>query len=74
MLDAMIGCYLNLRGADGLALIEDQFLKNDKSEYVDTYSAIVAPRVSGQETDVIQGKSSRARCWTCSIVRNWPTW
>ena len=52
-LDAMIGCYLNLRGADGLALIEDQFLKNDKSEYVDTYSAIVALRVLGQETDVI---------------------
>jgi hypothetical protein len=52
-LDAMIGCYLNLRGADGLSLIEDQFLKNDKSEYVDTYSAIVALRVLGQETDVI---------------------
>jgi hypothetical protein len=52
-LDAMIGCYLNLRGADGLTLIEDQFLKNDKSEYVDTYSAIVALRVLGQETDVI---------------------
>jgi hypothetical protein len=52
-LDAMIGCYLNLRGADGLPLIEDQFLKNDKSEYVDTYSAIVALRVLGQETDVI---------------------
>ena len=52
-LDAMIGCYLNLRGADGLPLIEDQFLKNDKSEYVDTYSAIVALRVLGQETNVI---------------------
>ncbi|HVU88428.1 MAG TPA: hypothetical protein VHD36_13995 [Pirellulales bacterium] len=52
-LDAMIGCYLNLRGADGLPLIEEQFLKNDKSEYVDTYSAIVALRVLGQETNVI---------------------
>ncbi len=52
-LDAMIGCYLNLKGTDGLALVEDLFLKNDKSEYVDTYSAIVALRVLGQETDVI---------------------
>ena len=52
-LDAMIGCYLNLKGADGLPLVEDLFLKNDKSEYVDTYSAIVALRVLGQETNVI---------------------
>jgi hypothetical protein len=52
-LDAMIGCYLSLRGADGLPLIEDLFLKNDKSEYVDTYSAIVALRVLGQETTLI---------------------
>ena len=36
-----------------MPLIEDQFLKNDKSEYVDTYSAIVALRVLGQETNVI---------------------
>jgi len=52
-LDAMIGCYLNLKGADGLPLIEDLFLKNDKSEYVDTYSAIVALRILGQETNII---------------------
>jgi hypothetical protein len=52
-LDAMIGCYLNLKGADGLPLVEDLFLKNDKSEYVDTYSAIVALRVLGQETNLI---------------------
>ena len=52
-LDAMIGCYLNLRGAEGLPLIEELFLKNDKSEYVDTYSAIVALRVLGQETNLI---------------------
>jgi hypothetical protein len=52
-LDAMIGCYLNLKGANGLPLVEDLFLKNDKSEYVDTYSAIVALRVLGQETSLI---------------------
>jgi hypothetical protein len=52
-LDAMIGCYLNLKGVDGLPLVEDLFLKNDKAEYVDTYSAIVALRVLGQETNII---------------------
>ena len=52
-LDAMIGCYLNLKGADGLPLVEELFLKNDKAEYVDTYSAIVALRVLGQETEII---------------------
>ncbi len=48
-LDALIACYLNLKGADGMPLIEDLFLKNDKAEYTDTYSAIMALRVLGQE-------------------------
>ena len=52
-LDAMIGCYLNLRGADGLPLVEELFLKNDKADYVDTYAAIQALRIMGQETNVV---------------------
>lgn len=52
-LDAMIGSYLSLRGPDGMPLIEDMFLKNKDAEYTDTYSAIMALRFIGQETDVI---------------------
>ncbi|MGE0607257.1 MAG: hypothetical protein AB7O62_09205 [Pirellulales bacterium] len=52
-LDAMIGCYLTLRGAEGMPLIEDTFLKNPKSPYADTYSAIMALRFHGQEEQII---------------------
>jgi len=48
-LDALIACYLTLKGADGLPLIEDRFLKNADAEYTDTYSAIMAIRFHGQE-------------------------
>ncbi len=52
-LDAMIGCYLTLKGPAGMPLIEDLFLKNAKAEYADTYAAIMALRFHGSETDVI---------------------
>jgi hypothetical protein len=52
-LNAVIACYLTLAGADGLPLIEDQFLKNAKSEYTDTYAAIMAIRFHGQEESAI---------------------
>ena len=55
-LDAMIACYLRLRGADGLALIEELYLRNKETEYADTYSAIMALRFHGEETDVIPRK------------------
>ena len=55
-LDAMIGCYLTLKGADGMPLIEDLFLKNENAEYADTYAAIMALRFHGSETDVIPRK------------------
>jgi len=55
-LDAMIGCYLTLKGADGMPLIEELFLKNQDAEYADTYAAIMALRFHGSETDVIPRK------------------
>ena len=55
-LDAMIGCYLTLMGSEGMSLIEDLFLKNEDSEYADTYAAIMALRFHGSETDVIPRK------------------
>jgi hypothetical protein len=52
-LDALIACYLILKGTDGLPLVEQLFLKNAKAEYADTYSAIMALRFHGTETDVL---------------------
>ncbi len=43
-LDAVISCYLQLRGEAGLPLIEDLYLKDKKCEYADTYAAIMALR------------------------------
>jgi hypothetical protein len=55
-LDALIGCYLTLRGEEGMPLIENLFIKNKKSEYADTYAAIMALRFHGTESDVIPRK------------------
>jgi len=55
-LDALIACYLTLKGPEGMPLIEELFLKNPKSEYPDTYAAIMALRFHGQESDVIPKK------------------
>lgn len=52
-LDAMIACYLTLKGPDGMDLVEDLFLKNHKAEYADTYAAIMALRFHGTETTVV---------------------
>lgn len=52
-LDALIACYLTLKGPEGMPLVEDLFLKNKDAEYADTYAAIMALRFHGQETDVI---------------------
>lgn len=52
-LDAMIACYLILRGADGMPLVEDTFLRSKDADYADTYSAIMALRFHGTEADAI---------------------
>ena len=52
-LDAMLGCYLMLAGAEGMALVEELFLKNSKAEYADTYAAIMALRFLGTETEAV---------------------
>ncbi|MEZ6088637.1 MAG: hypothetical protein R3C05_11535 [Pirellulaceae bacterium] len=53
-LDALIACYLTLNGAEGLPVVDELFLNNPKSEYADTYAAIMALRFHGTETDVIK--------------------
>ncbi len=52
-LDAMIACYATLRGAEGLAVIDELFLANKQSQYADTYAAIMALRFHGTEGGVI---------------------
>lgn len=53
-LDALVACYLNLRGADGLELIEKRFLNNPRAEYTHIYSTIMALRFHGDEhTEVL---------------------
>jgi hypothetical protein len=55
-LDALIACYLTLKGEAGLPLVEKLFLANDKAEYADTYAAIMAIRFHGSEGGVIDAK------------------
>jgi hypothetical protein len=52
-LDALIACYLTLKGPEGVPLIENLYPKNLDAEYVDTYAAIMALRFHGQEGDRI---------------------
>lgn len=53
-LDALIACYLMLKGADGVPLVEDLYLKNRNAEYADTYAAIMALRFHGNDVHVIE--------------------
>ena len=53
-LDALVACYLNIKGKDGLKLIDDEFLNNKDSEYVDVFAIISALRFHGSETDKIK--------------------
>ena len=55
-LDALIACYLTLKGETGLPLVEKLFLANDKADYADTYAAIMAIRFHGTEGGVIEVK------------------
>jgi hypothetical protein len=53
-LDALVACYLILRGPDGIDLIENRFLKNPHAEYTHIYSTIMALRFHGdQNTGVV---------------------
>jgi hypothetical protein len=55
-LDALIACYLTLKGESGLPLVEKLFLANDKADYADTYAAIMSIRFHGTEGGLISTK------------------
>lgn len=53
-LDALVACYLTLRGGDGLNLIDERFLKDPSVDYTYIYSTIMALRFHGdQETGAV---------------------
>lgn len=55
-LDALIACYLMLKGEAGVDLIEKAFLVDKEVDYVDTLAAVSALRFHGTEADVISKK------------------
>lgn len=52
-LDALLAAYLTLKGEKGLALIDELFLENKECQYADIYSAVMALRFHGTETDIL---------------------
>jgi hypothetical protein len=52
-LDALVACYLKLKGPEGMPLVEELFLKNPKVDYTQLHSVIMALRFHGEETDVV---------------------
>ena len=52
-LDALIACYLTLKGDAGVPLVEETFLKNPDAEYIDVFSTISALRFHGTEAEVL---------------------
>jgi hypothetical protein len=52
-LNALIACYLNLKGEAGVDLIERLFLANPDCEYTETMQAVSALRFHGTEASII---------------------
>lgn len=55
-LDALIACYLTLKGEVGVDLIEETFLEDQEVDYVDTLAAVSALRFHGTEVELIPKK------------------
>jgi len=55
-LDALVACYLCIRGDAGVELIENKFLVNDKSDFTTTMGAVSALRFHGTEVEVVSRK------------------
>ncbi len=54
-LDALIACYVSLRGAEGLDLVDRLFLdrKGKDVPFTETYAAVMALRFLGEESDIV---------------------
>ena len=52
-LDALLASYLCLKGDAGVTLVEEKFLRNEKSEFTDTMGAVSALRFHATEVEFI---------------------
>jgi hypothetical protein len=54
-LDALIACYVTLRGPEGLDLVDRRFLKRAGTDipFAETYAAVMALRFLGEESDIV---------------------
>ncbi|QDS97539.1 hypothetical protein [Adhaeretor mobilis] len=52
-LDALIACYLKLKGPAGLELVNERFFSNQNVSYTHLHMAVMALRFHGEETDVL---------------------
>ncbi|NDC63161.1 MAG: hypothetical protein EBZ59_04060 [Planctomycetia bacterium] len=54
-LDALIACYVTLRGAEGLELVDRLFLRRKGRDvpFTETYAAVMALRFLGEESDAV---------------------
>ncbi|MDB4766437.1 hypothetical protein OAG71_01985 [bacterium] len=52
-LDALVASYLSLKGEAGVDLVEQKFLRNEKSEFTDTMAAVSALRFHATEVEVV---------------------
>lgn len=52
-LDALVACYLCLKGADGLPLIEKEFLATKDVEFAKVHQVIAALRFHGTEVSIV---------------------
>ena len=52
-LDALVACYLTLKGESGVDLVESTFLTDPDVDYVDTLAAVSALRFHGTEVDIV---------------------
>ncbi len=52
-MDALVACYLCLKGEDGVELVEKEFLLNEESDFTTTMGALSALRFHGTEVDII---------------------
>jgi len=57
-LDALIACYVTLRGAEGLDLVDRVFLRRKGRDipFTETYAAVMALRFLGEESDAVPRK------------------
>lgn len=52
-LDALLACYLTLKGETGIPVVEELYLGNPKSEYQDVYASIMAMRFHLQDVSLL---------------------